>query len=127
MQKDPELIRAVDTLRCRFGDTMVVVDHREGDLTAVGIARKGAEQRLAYISVKPGSEGPRSMCRWRIPRSAAPTCPTPAPETTTSSPSPTRQISSLSTLACRNMRTLPNQPLQLTAKLPSCGRSRGRS
>ena len=58
MQKDPELIRAVDALRRRFGDAMVVVDHWEGDLTAVGIARKGAELRLAYISVKAGSEGP---------------------------------------------------------------------
>ena len=27
-------------------------------ITAVGIARKGAEQRLAYISVKADSEGP---------------------------------------------------------------------
>ena len=59
MEKDPELIRAVDVLRRRFGDTMVLVDHWEADLTAVGIARRGAEQRLAYVSVKTGSAGAR--------------------------------------------------------------------
>jgi hypothetical protein len=59
MEKDPELVRAMEALRRRFGDTMVVVDHWEADLTAVGIARKGAEQRLAYLSVKGGSAEPR--------------------------------------------------------------------
>jgi hypothetical protein len=59
MQKDPELIRALDVPRRRFGDTMVVVDHWEADLTAVGVARTGFEQRLAYISVHSNSERPK--------------------------------------------------------------------
>jgi hypothetical protein len=59
MEKAPELIEAVSAIRRRIGDTMVVVDHWESDLMAVGIAREGSEQRLAYISVRPSPNGSR--------------------------------------------------------------------
>jgi hypothetical protein len=59
MEKDQELMAAVEFLRQRFGDAMAVVDHWESDPLAVGVARKDDERQLAYVSLKPAPEGSR--------------------------------------------------------------------
>jgi hypothetical protein len=50
--KDPELRRAVEYLRHRFGEDVAVVDHWDADLMAIGLARKGVAGKLAYLSVR---------------------------------------------------------------------------
>jgi len=59
MEKDSELVAAVEFLRRRLGDKMAVIDHWEADFEAVGIARRDNEQRLAYLSVSPAPGGAR--------------------------------------------------------------------
>ena len=49
MEKEPQLIAAVDEVRRHFGDSIEVVDHWDGDRLAIGIARRDDHQRLAYI------------------------------------------------------------------------------
>lgn len=116
MEKDRELVTAVEFLRRRFGEAMAVVDHWEGDLTAVGVARKDDKQRLAYLSVSPTVDGPRFYVALEDP-------PTPGSDMPYASAGDhadltwlRRQISWLDTLVSRSMRTLPNQPLQLSAR-----------
>jgi len=59
MTKHPGLLRAVEFLRDRFGPDLAVVDHWEGDLLAIGITRKAVAQKLAYLSLYPGSRNSR--------------------------------------------------------------------
>ena len=53
MDKEPQLIAAVDEARRQLGDSIVIVDHWNGDRLAVGIARRDDHQQLAYIAVNP--------------------------------------------------------------------------
>jgi hypothetical protein len=53
MEKEPQLIAAVDELRRQLGDSIEIVDHWDTDRLAVGIARRDDHQQLAYIAVKP--------------------------------------------------------------------------
>lgn len=53
MEKEPQLIAAVDEVRRQLGDSIEIVDQWDGDRLAVGIARRDEHQQLAYIAVKP--------------------------------------------------------------------------
>lgn len=67
MRKLPEVIQVVDALRLRLGDALVVVDHWEGDLAAVGVALRGAAQRLAYVLRKSSPRRPTFYVALELP------------------------------------------------------------
>lgn len=58
MKKDQALLNILDRLRLDFGDgAYQFVDHWDGDLCAVGIARNDVPRQLVYITVWKCPEG----------------------------------------------------------------------
>src|SRR5262249_42745761 len=54
--KLPVVVELVAWLQAKFGPTLIVVDHWNADLTAIGVALKTDPQRLAYIAALPPSD-----------------------------------------------------------------------
>jgi len=57
MEKHPSVVEALAALRARFGDELTVVDHWEGDLMAIGVARADALDCLVYLSTAQRAPG----------------------------------------------------------------------
>jgi hypothetical protein len=67
LQKDQSIIRLLDGLRARLGPRAFdVVDHWEGDLCAIGIARPDDHGVLVYISTS-GEAGERCSVSLELP------------------------------------------------------------
>ena len=49
MEKDESIIGTLKDLRARFGDALMVVDHWDADLMAVGVSSPGHPDRLVYV------------------------------------------------------------------------------
>lgn len=50
LEKDESIIRTLHSLRERFGDALMVVDHWDADLVAVGVATLASARPLVYFS-----------------------------------------------------------------------------
>lgn len=55
-EKDPEVQRLIERATSTFPEgALEVRDHWDGDLAAIGFARKGEDSKLLYVRVRPES------------------------------------------------------------------------
>jgi hypothetical protein len=69
MNKDDNVRLFLAALQRRFGDAVAVVDHWEGDRLAVGVARRGTEEPLAYVCARHHARGVRYYVALELPPS----------------------------------------------------------
>ena len=50
MEKDASIVRAVAALEAHFGDDLLVADHWDADLMAIGVSARSEPARLVYLS-----------------------------------------------------------------------------